>query len=449
MAHDHVHRAEESNLKRVMIALVLTGTFMVVEVIGGIISGSLALLADAGHMLTDTMALALAAAAFHVSKRPAGGSLTYGYQRFQILAAFVNGLSLLLVVGWIFYEAVRRFITPRDILGETMLTVAAAGLVINVISFAVLHSGDQENLNIRGAALHVAGDLLGSVAAIVAAVVIIYTGWTLIDPILSVAVAFLILRSAWVLVKRSAHVLLEGAPDWLDVTDLQRRIVANISGVYGIHHVHVWGLTPQRLMLTMHLQLDDEARSQSAVVREVKAFLRDEYGIDHSTIEVELDELRRSPGCAALGRCRTSMCSAAQGYPALVVGRNNPDVGEGAISLRVVEAVSDHPLISDIKAEVVCLHFDLGAFCLADERAGLDRCRPMRLEHANQVLERVARVDDILDDEHVLALDIAAHVHDQAYRAGRRAPAAVAGDRDELDGARNAQAARKVGQEDK
>jgi cobalt-zinc-cadmium efflux system protein len=292
MAHDHVHGAEESNLKRVMIALVLTGTFMVVEVIGGIISGSLALLADAGHMLTDTMALALAAAAFHVSKRPAGGNLTYGYQRFQILAAFVNGLSLLLVVGWIFYEAVERFITPRDILGETMLTVAAAGLVINIISFAVLHSGDQENLNIRGAALHVAGDLLGSVAAIVAAVVIIYTGWMLIDPILSIAVAFLILRSAWVLVKRSAHVLLEGAPDWLDVADLRDQIVAKVPGVGGIHHVHVWGLTPQQLMLTMHLQLAEDAPSQSAVVRGVKDYLRDEYGIDHSTIEVEID------GCA-------------------------------------------------------------------------------------------------------------------------------------------------------
>ena len=292
MAHDHAHGADGSNLKRVMIALVLTGTFMVVEVIGGIISGSLALLADAGHMLTDTMALALAAAAFHVSKRPAGGSLTYGYQRFQILAAFVNGLSLLLVVGWIFYEAVQRFITPRDILGETMLVVAAAGLVINIISFAVLHSGDQENLNIRGAALHVAGDLLGSVAAIVAAVVIIYTGWTLIDPILSIAVAFLILRSAWVLVKRSAHVLLEGAPDWLDVDDLRDQIVAKVPGVEGIHHVHVWGLTPQQLMLTMHLQLAEDAPSQSAVVRGVKEFLRDEYGIGHSTIEVEID------GCA-------------------------------------------------------------------------------------------------------------------------------------------------------
>ena len=290
--HAHVHEASESNLKRVMIALVLTGTFMFVEVVGGILSGSLALLADAGHMLTDTMALALAAAAFHVSKRPPGGSLTYGYQRFQILAAFVNGLSLLFIVGWILYEAVERFVTPRDILGETMLVVAAAGLVVNIISFAVLHTGDQENLNIRGAALHVAGDLLGSVAAIVAAIVIIYTGWTLIDPILSVAVAMLILRSAWSLLKRSAHVLLEGAPDWLDVSDMQERVVANVPGVSGIHHVHVWGLTPQQLMLTMHVTLADNVPSQSDVVRRVKAFVEQEYGIGHSTVEVEID------GCA-------------------------------------------------------------------------------------------------------------------------------------------------------
>ena len=295
--HGHVHEANEGNFRRVLIALFLTGTFMVVEVIGGIISGSLALLADAGHMLTDTMALALAAAAFHVSKRPADGHLTYGYQRFQILAAFVNGLSLLFIVGWILYEAVERFITPRDILGETMLVVATAGLVVNIVCFAVLHSGDQDNLNIRGAALHVAGDLLGSVAAIVAAVVIIYTGWTLIDPILSVAVAVLILRSAWALVRRSAHVLLEGAPDWLDVADMQERIVGHVPGVTEIHHVHVWGLTPQQLMLTMHVAIGEDVESQSTVVRGVKDFVRDEYGIGHSTIEVEID------GCADSGGC--------------------------------------------------------------------------------------------------------------------------------------------------
>ena len=184
--HDHspVKATNANNMTRIMIALVLTGLFMVVEVVGGIISGSLALLADAGHMLTDTTALALAAMAFHVSKRPPDGKLTFGYQRFQILAAFVNGLSLIAIVGWILFEAVRRFLNPNEVLGETMLAIAAAGLVVNLISFTVLHTGDRENLNIRGAALHVAGDLLGSIAAIVAAAVIIYTGWTPIDPIL-------------------------------------------------------------------------------------------------------------------------------------------------------------------------------------------------------------------------------------------------------------------------
>ena len=287
--HSHVHEANEKNLKRVLIALVLTGAFMVVEIVGGIISGSLALLADAGHMLTDTMALALAAMAFHVSKRPPDGKLTFGYQRFQILAAFVNGLSLLAIVGWILFEAVNRFINPVEILGQTMLVVAAAGLLVNLISFAVLHTGDQDNLNIRGAALHVAGDLLGSVAAIVAALVIIYTGWTLIDPILSVAVAALILKSAWSLVKRSAHILLEGAPEWLDVQAMQERIVAGVPGVGEIHHVHIWGLTPQELMLTMHMSVTDEAKSQSDVVRDTKQFMKDEYGIGHSTIEVDVD----------------------------------------------------------------------------------------------------------------------------------------------------------------
>jgi len=277
-------------MRRVIIALVLTGTFMIVEVIGGILSSSLALLADAGHMLTDTMALALAAVAFHVSKRPADSNLTYGYQRFQILAAFVNGLSLLLIVGWILIEAIQRFFVPRDVLGETMLTVAAIGLVVNIIAFAVLHSGDRDNLNISGAALHVAGDLLGSVAAIVAAIVIIYTGWVTIDPILSLAVAVLILKSAWSLVKRSAHVLLEGAPEWLNVEEMQQKIVNNVEGVRGIHHVHVWGLTPQDLMLTMHVNLVDCDAEPTSIIPHVKGVIAREYGIGHSTIEIELDD---------------------------------------------------------------------------------------------------------------------------------------------------------------
>ncbi len=279
-----------SNGRRVTIALILTAAFMVVEVIGGILSGSLALLADAGHMLTDSMALALTLIAFRVSTRPPDARLTYGYHRFQILAAFVNGLSLLFIVGWILYEAVTRFFAPPDVLGPTMLVVASAGLVVNIIAFVVLHGGDRDNLNIRGATLHVASDLLGSIAAIVAAVVIIYTGWMAIDPILSVAVAILILRSAWVLVKRSAHVLLEGAPEWLDVDDMRDKLISHVPEVSSIHHVHVWGLTPQNLMLTMHVQVSSTPENPTDIIRCVKTILRDEYGIGHSTIEIETDD---------------------------------------------------------------------------------------------------------------------------------------------------------------
>ncbi len=286
MSHDHA----SGNMRRVVIALVLTGAFMIVEVIGGIISGSLALLADAGHMLTDTMALALAAVAFHVGKRPADAKLTYGYQRFQILAAFVNGLSLLLIVGWILFEAVDRFRHPAEILGETMLLIAAIGLVVNLASFLVLHGGDRENLNIRGAAIHVAGDLLGSIAAIIAAIVIIYTNWTPIDPILSVLVAILILRSAWILVKRSAHVLLEGAPEWLDLDTMQERIISKVPTVIGIHHVHVWGMTPQDLMLTMHVRLQGAPTNPTECIRHIKQVLQDEYGIGHTTVEIETED---------------------------------------------------------------------------------------------------------------------------------------------------------------
>ncbi len=288
MGDEHSHH--DSNMRRVIFALILTGSFMIVEVIGGILAGSLALLADAGHMLTDTMALALAAVAFHVSKRPADRKLTFGYLRFQILAAFVNGLSLLLIVGWILFEAVQRFLSPTVVVGPTMLLVAGAGLVVNIAAFAILHGGDRDNLNISGAVLHVAGDLLGSVAAIVAALVIIYTGWMTIDPILSIAVAMLILKSAWVLVKRSAHVLLEGAPEWLDVEDMQAKIVTIVPGVSSIHHVHVWGLTPQDLMLTMHVCLVGEAPNPTDIIRAIKDLLGRDYGIGHCTIEVEVDD---------------------------------------------------------------------------------------------------------------------------------------------------------------
>jgi cobalt-zinc-cadmium efflux system protein len=184
---------------------------------------------------------------------------------------------------------VSRFLVPEQVMGRTMLIVAALGLVVNIIAFVVLHGGDRENLNIRGAALHVAGDLLGSVAAIVAAIVIIFTGWMAIDPLLSIAVAILILKSAWLLVKRSAHVLLEGAPEWLDVGEMQANLVKQIPEVTSIHHVHVWGLTPQDLMLTMHVSVDADPIDPTSIIRRVKAQLREDYGIGHSTIEIEAE----------------------------------------------------------------------------------------------------------------------------------------------------------------
>ncbi len=288
MSSDHSNH--QSDIKRVQIALALTGTFMLVEIVGGILSGSLALLADAGHMLTDTMALALSAIAFRVSSRPADEKRSYGYQRFQILAAFVNGLSLLVIVGWILFEAIQRILTPSIVMGQTMLYVATAGLLVNVIVFFILHGGDQENLNIRGAVLHVLGDLLGSVAAITAALVILSTGWMPIDPILSIGVAMLIFRSAWHLVKRSGHILLEGSPEWLDVDEMQSKIIVSNSEVKEIHHVHVWGLTPQHPMLTMHVALKEIQADTTATVRSIKDLLKKEYGINHSTIEVECDD---------------------------------------------------------------------------------------------------------------------------------------------------------------
>lgn len=285
----HVHDSSGDSRRRVWIALLLTGSFMVAEVAGGIISGSLALLADAGHMLTDTMALALAAVAFRISSRPADDRLSYGYSRFQILAAFVNGLSLLLIVVWILYEAFQRLIDPAPVLAATMLVVAVVGLLVNVACFSILHGGDQKNLNIRGAVLHVIGDLLGSVAAIIAALVIMATGWMPIDPLLSVLVALLILTSAWRLVRRSAQILLEAVPDGLDIEEIRRRVLETLPAACDVHHMHVWALTPDQLMLTMHVALASADEDAIAIIKNIKALLRREFAIQHSTIEIETD----------------------------------------------------------------------------------------------------------------------------------------------------------------
>jgi cobalt-zinc-cadmium efflux system protein len=291
-AHAHAYgHAAADNERRVFWAMLLTGAFTVAEVIGGLAAGSLTLLADAGHMLTDTASLALAWMAFRIGRRPHDARRTYGYHRFQVLAAFVNGVALIAIVGWIALEAARRLFSPIEVLGGLMLTIAGVGLLINIAAFALLHGGDRDNLNIRGAALHVMGDLLGSVAAIVAALVILRTGWMPIDPLLSLAVALLILRSAWLLVKKSAHILLEGTPDWLDVEGLRTELAAAIPAVEDVHHVHAWMLTTERPLLTMHARVRAGADHHEVLVA-IQQFLERDYGIGHATVQIE------ASGCA-------------------------------------------------------------------------------------------------------------------------------------------------------
>jgi cobalt-zinc-cadmium efflux system protein len=289
LSHEHQHGVGSE--RRLLWALLLVSGFMLVEVAGGIISGSLALLADAGHMLTDAASLGLAWGAARAARRPADALRTYGYHRVQILAALINGIAFLVLVVWIAYEAVQRLLQPVEVLGGMMLAVAAVGLLVNIIAFAILHGGQHNDLNLRGAMVHVLGDLLGSVAAIVAAGVILWTGWMPIDPLLSLLVALLILRSAWYVVRQSVHILLEGTPEGLDVELLRQTITERLEAVEDVHHVHVWSLTPERPLLTMHVTVTDE-QCCARVLAEVKVILAERFGITHSTVQVE------SGGCA-------------------------------------------------------------------------------------------------------------------------------------------------------
>ncbi|HVY89009.1 MAG TPA: cation diffusion facilitator family transporter [Hyphomonadaceae bacterium] len=285
-AHDHHHGGDEKNANRIAIAALLTGGFMGVELAGGVIAGSLALIADAGHMLSDFGSLALAWLGFRMARRPADARRTFGLRRFPVLAAFVNGLALFLIAAWIVYEAVERLMTPHTVEPNMMLWVASGGLAVNIASFAVLHGADRENLNVRGALLHVAGDLLGSIAAMVAAVIIMTTGWVQADPLLSILVSLIILRSAWVLTAESAHILLEGAPVHMDLDEVTQDLADHVEGVSDIHHAHLWSLDGRQLMMTLHAKVTATDAGPQVVSR-IKQRLKDKHGIGHATIEVE------------------------------------------------------------------------------------------------------------------------------------------------------------------
>ena len=277
---------QQNNERRALVALVLTGGFMLAEIAGSLLSGSLALLADAGHMLTDTGAMALAFIAMRAARRPESARHTFGHQRMQVLVALMNGAALFGITAWIAMEAWRRFFAPIEVVGDTMMVVAVLGLVVNILAFLILRGGAADNINLRGAALHAMGDLLGSVGAIVAAGVILLTGWMPIDPILSVLVCLLILRSAWSLVREAWHVLMEGVPDGVEVEAIRTTLLAEVPGLLDVHHVHLWSLTPEQPVATLHAQVADDA-DRDGLLFAIKRLLHERFELDHVAVQLE------------------------------------------------------------------------------------------------------------------------------------------------------------------
>jgi cobalt-zinc-cadmium efflux system protein len=303
--HDHSHHdhLRELSRKRLIVVLALTSTFMVVEFVGGWLSNSLALMADAGHMLNDVVALALTYFALWISRRPATPARTYGYLRMEILAALVNGAALIFIAGVIFWQAAIRFRQPPEVEGTLMLVVATGGLIVNIIGAVLLHSSSAHNLNMRGAYLHVLGDLLGSVGAITAALVILFTGWYLADPLISVFVGVLIMVGAWRLTRESVDILLDAVPKGIDAAAVHRSILG-IGGVEEVHDLHVWTLTSGFFAMSGHVVIRDPARYKE-ILQAVHELMHDRFGISHVTVQVEhrtMYPLRPSPRRGAAGQ---------------------------------------------------------------------------------------------------------------------------------------------------
>jgi cobalt-zinc-cadmium efflux system protein len=283
-AHDHHHEATAG----LRLALWLTLAFFVAEVVGGLAANSLALLADAGHMLTDVGALALTLFVAWFSRQPSTSRKTFGYLRWEILAAFLNGSLLLLVSAGIIWEAIGRLRHPEPLRSGLMLIVAAGGLVVNVIAARLLHAGASASLNVRGAYLHVLSDLLGSVAAIVAGLFVRYKGWTIADPVASIVMTALIVRGAWQLVRESVDVLLEAVPPHISL-EAVRGAIAGVPGVCSVHDLHVWTVTSDMVAMSAHVVVPDGAQHQSVLEQVNTAMNR--FGIGHVTVQIEGTEL--------------------------------------------------------------------------------------------------------------------------------------------------------------
>ena len=282
--------AAAKHANRLRWALALTGTYMIAEVVGALVTGSLALLADAAHMLTDVGGLALALLAIRFAAREATPQLPYGYLRTEVLSALTNAVVLLLLTVYILYEAYQRFLAPPEILSGPMLIVAAIGLVVNLISMRLLAGGSAESLNVKGAYLEVLGDMLGSVGVIVAALIIMWTGWRLADPIMGAGIGLFIVPRTWTLLKQVTHILMEGTPPNIDLALLERKLM-DIPGVTAVQDLHVWTVTSGFDAMSCHLVVADISKARDAL-QNARRVMKDNFGIDHVTIQVEDDVLR-------------------------------------------------------------------------------------------------------------------------------------------------------------
>lgn len=285
-AHTGGYVDDPGRTRKLLLAFVLTTVTLVAEAIGGWISGSLALLADAGHMLVDALALLFAWLGAHYARLPADARRSFGYARLEVLVGYTNALTQFVLVAWIVYEAIGRIFSPQPILSGTMLIVAIGGLVVNLLVLRTLGGHDHDDLNTAGARLHVIGDLLGSLGAVGAALVVRYFGWLWADPAISVFVSLLILFSAWRLLKRSAHILLEGVPEGVEVDAIVGTLERDAPDVRDVHHVHVWQLAGGVRVATLHARLAGGVEPDSAILA-VGRVLRERFGIEHVTVQLD------------------------------------------------------------------------------------------------------------------------------------------------------------------
>jgi cobalt-zinc-cadmium efflux system protein len=287
MTEAHSHTSAASNNERALwLALVPTATFMIAEIVGGLLTGSLALISDASHMATDVFGIAMAIVAIRFGRRPSDVLRTFGYQRFEILAAMANAVILFAIGLYILIEAFRRLSSPPEIQSTAMLIVALIGLAVNLFAMRVLSSGKDESLNLKGAYLEVWSDLLGSIGVIGAAIIIRSTGWTIVDTIVAVGIGFWVFPRTWVLLKEATNVLLEGVPKGIALEDV-RLAIANVANVTGVHDLHVWSLTSGRLCLTAHVVAPVDVSAQEVVMEAVRGMLHERFGIDHVTLQLE------------------------------------------------------------------------------------------------------------------------------------------------------------------